>query len=439
MSNDPPSQPPFVPPTPQTPLPSSAFVTPAKLTLNARARQRAAEREALNALRDPTSVSNTTLDPVQELPEPETHTATSLDEHKDTPSTSENEQVDVDELRREFDVNTIQMQQQIAHLQQALERSQQETAYLNYQARQAYHQPQTQTLPTNFLSNVGKPEFFTGDLKSNPGSWIDQVRDYMMLTNVPPPVQVAFAASYLREQARTWWSHMPIEEKMRNQDFESFARTLLQRFRPVDSARIARAQLNDLRQTNSVSTYNTQFLTVMQLIHDMSVSDQLYYYTKGLKNWIQEKLVTSEFTSLSAAMVAATRVDTLMFHTRPHGAWSSSNRTANPVPLSSARRPTNSAPMAVNNVSASYAPMYQYSDEPSQPTDADSIATASLNAMRLGKLTPAEREECRKQGRCFKCRQRGHMALNCPNRSSQPSQSPIGGMRPSAPISQKNY
>ena len=30
------------------------------------------------------------------------------------------------------------------------------------------------------------------------------------------------------------------------------------------------------------------------------------------------------------------------------------------------------------------------------------------------KLTDAERENFRKEGRCFRCREKGHMAKNCP-------------------------
>ncbi|KAH8997726.1 hypothetical protein EDB86DRAFT_2914769 [Lactarius hatsudake] len=50
------------------------------------------------------------------------------------------------------------------------------------------------------------------------------------------------------------------------------------------------------------------------------------------------------------------------------------------------------------------------------PMDIDAIATKPWqpSQQRLAPLTDAERERCKQEGRCFCCRQQGHVAIRCP-------------------------
>ena len=45
------------------------------------------------------------------------------------------------------------------------------------------------------------------------------------------------------------------------------------------------------------------------------------------------------------------------------------------------------------------------------------------------KLTPELKEELIKQGRCFYCRNPGHLAINCPTRPKQPAPNEKGQSR----------
>ncbi len=38
-----------------------------------------------------------------------------------------------------------------------------------------------------------------------------------------------------------------------------------------------------------------------------------------------------------------------------------------------------------------------------------------IGNLQFEKLSAAERDQCRKEGRCFRCRGKGHMAIKCPN------------------------
>ena len=50
-----------------------------------------------------------------------------------------------------------------------------------------------------------------------------------------------------------------------------------------------------------------------------------------------------------------------------------------------------------------------------------------VNNVRLGPLTDEERKKLSAKGRCFRCRQQGHMSRNCPKKhQGQASQSNTG-------------
>lgn len=421
MSDQPTDKPTLTPTTPSTPsiLPSSSFTTPAKF-----------KEKIQHAFR--------ALNPINENRE---------ENDTEQPSESNNEiqhKQYEDELKQQFDLEIINMQQRLAQAENALHQTQQENAYLQYQQRVQYHQPNGQPLPRSFVSSVGKPEFFTGDLKADPLSWLDQVREYMALTLVPPHLQVSFAVTYLREQARIWWSSLPENEKMRNCEFVTFSSTLLSRFRPVDSARIARTQLNGLKQLGSVTDYNARFIRLMQMIHDMSPADQVYHYLEGLKSNIHDRLVTTEFTSVATAMVAASRVDQLIYnsskkngtvpYTNRNNQQSQNNWNNNRKQISS----STAQPIEVNYLNANVAP-YAYFNSSDFPESND-VGDMNLNFVRLQKLSPEEREQCRREGRCFKCRNRGHMANACPagkgnfNTPNNNNNNGYSGMKPSVPI-----
>lgn len=42
----------------------------------------------------------------------------------------------------------------------------------------------------------------------------------------------------------------------------------------------------------------------------------------------------------------------------------------------------------------------------------------TIRALALAKLTPEEREKCFKEGRCFRCREKGHNSTNCPQKTN---------------------
>ena len=44
----------------------------------------------------------------------------------------------------------------------------------------------------------------------------------------------------------------------------------------------------------------------------------------------------------------------------------------------------------------------------------DGTTPMELDSLRVGKLTPTEKEKCLREGRCFRCREHGHVGVSCP-------------------------
>jgi hypothetical protein len=62
--------------------------------------------------------------------------------------------------------------------------------------------------------------------------------------------------------------------------------------------------------------------------------------------------------------------------------------------------------------------LFQKSKNPTTKTQPWSARTGSQpgSAGILNKLTPAEREKLMKEGACFRCKVKGHMARDCPKK-----------------------
>jgi len=60
-------------------------------------------------------------------------------------------------------------------------------------------------------------------------------------------------------------------------------------------------------------------------------------------------------------------------------------------------------------------PTLNHNQTPLTPTPMDlSVIATPTPARRLAKLTPAEYDYLKSTGGCFRCRQGGHLAQNCP-------------------------
>ena len=196
------------------------------------------------------------------------------------------------------------------------------------------------------------------------------------LGSMPDDKALAVAISYLDGPAHDWWIVFKNSEQGRSINTWSLLQSvLISRFEILNKSKIARDKLAKWRQIKDVSAFNDDFQRIILDIPNISVEEQIDRYTRGLKPYIWKELCTREYTRLSDAMRDAERVE------------SAHRRLGKP-----------SKP----------------GDKPRQPKPSSDPVPMEIGNVQLKKLTPAEREQCRKEGRCFRCRQKGHLANQCP-------------------------
>ena len=248
------------------------------------------------------------------------------------------------------------------------------------QTKQALHLAQTQLAAKDSSSTatpkLKKPENFTEGTKDSVLSWTTHMSNY--LRDVNEPQATSIAVSYLQSTAHDWWiKYQLTEDGKKVETWPQLKDALIARFDTLNKEKIARDKLAGWRQIKDVKTFNDDFQKIILDIPNISVDEQIDRYTRGLKNYIFKELCTVEYSRLSDAMRDAERIESA------HKRVPSSNKGNNKGNNNGSNGNTNPVPMEIGNI-------------------------------QIKKLTPEEREKCMKEGLCLRCRQKGHMAKNCP-------------------------
>lgn len=254
------------------------------------------------------------------------------------------------------------------------------------------------------------PPVYSGD-RHKVDQFLTQLNRYLELSGIAslaPRVQVEYAAQFLSGDALVWFQNVkrsgtPIAST------DEFSSQLRAHFLPYGIDKVARSRLRSLKQTSTVQAYSTLFMQTLQHISDMSAADQLDHYLFGLKHGIQRDVVMMNPTTLHQAMNHAAYVEA-RFHHYNHGM-----PRASFVPMRPSASSSSAAPRASSSVPSGNSDAMDLSNVDAADSDeAELNAASSSQDSKLGKLTDAERERLRKEGRCFRCREKGHLSRNCP-------------------------
>jgi hypothetical protein len=163
-----------------------------------------------------------------------------------------------------------------------------------------------------------KPPTFSGSRTSTTAeNWLFQFRQYFDVVPVSEQQQVAFASTFLRDHAATWWrARVMAADSGRTEriiSWQQFQTALLAEFQPVNLIETARDRLDGLRQTSSVQNYARRFREIAMLIPDLNDGEALHKFVSGLKPLIKREVKTRFPKSLEDVIRLADMVDTVAF------------------------------------------------------------------------------------------------------------------------------
>lgn len=332
-----------------------------------------------------------------------------------------------------------QVQQLVAHAQQ------------QHAQQQAAAAPAPVALGGSLGLKIRNPSMFKGEMGFVVDDWIHEMGQQFLFYGASKfPTddhKIRFALAYLTGPAIHWWNNEPKKEEIAT--WAAFVGRLHARFRPVQAAMIARQRLDLLKQRpgQTVNSYANTFQSTLTPISDMSNADQVHHFVNGLvgpiagKVW--EKYLT--LTDLRAAIDAAVSVEAMGNYGR--GASSSNSAFKGRAPYAP-RSASEQTAMDLSNLDLGGDPEDDHPSEASGaasrpsagPTGPDALLASMLSQMQLlqhqvsalaggrpsdsrsrdrlpdSSFKPGEIAELMKEGRCFRCKQKGHMKSECPQK-----------------------
>lgn len=268
--------------------------------------------------------------------------------------------------------------------------------------------------------DVRKPEAFDGKKPGRTPQFIEEVTRYLTLGNLlNHPQVIDYAGQFLTGNAGIWFTNV---QKSGNPitTLDDFNARVRARWIPYGLSRTARTTLYALRQkmNQPVNEYSTEFMRILECIEDMAVADQIEHYINGLVPSLRNEVhrCIERLDTLEKTMNQAAFAEQLIGHryqryggTPYNRGQTGSNGQPQPrVPTGASAASSASDPMELSNING--APQFHEEDE--EPAVDSSVL--AINGGRLQPLTPELKVKLIKEGRCFRCRETGHVSRDCP-------------------------
>ena len=243
--------------------------------------------------------------------------------------------------------------------------------------------------PEKFSGGTSEPSIF---------NWVDQVDAYLTALGHENTVQgAATASAYLQGQARTWLRFVKGEAMAGRApaiaSWPDLRQRMIDKFTPLNFKQVAMDRLQRLVQLKAVRSFNQRFSELLlEIGSSMTEESLLLTYLNNLKPALSVQVRLQQPTTVLAAMKLAEAADDAVWQV---------NRDRPPA------RPPQHQPRA----------QQRHSQPPRSHSNGSGPQPMELGA--LSALTDTERKKMMSEGKCFKCRQTGHRAKDCPTRRQQ--------------------
>lgn len=307
-------------------------------------------------------------------------------------------------------------------------------------------------------AKLGVPKPYQGHVNANVLTWLIGMESYLVGCHTPRDRWPLVASTYLEDTAKEWF-HSFFVSTNGVMTWDTFKAAMLGRFRPVDSNRIGRAQLMELKMKatdrgRGILQYVNRFLQLVNQVSDITENEKFTYFNQGLTPELQRLLIPlTHINNVNDAISMVVKFEMLTQQSSTAGGTVNNDRRAfrGPTPWSNQRSgnfygngPAQYGPAAqANNWAAATAgsarpvPMELgamdqdggSSGTETDGTDADATETQAANVMTSrGRgtttssrttrppraLTPQEVQQHIREGLCFRCHQQGHLRRQCP-------------------------
>ena len=211
-----------------------------------------------------------------------------------------------------------QQLQQLAQQQQAAQQQQQQQqafiAQLQQQLAQAQQQQAAAATPRPPPPRIAPAPIFKGAASVLDG-WLREMRQQCAYYQIAGDAEkIRFFSAQLRDAALDWWDSLDAATKAAHSaSLAEFETALRARFQPVNNARLARRQLDELQQgaRQSIHDYISAFRRLLTPLSDMSEADRVHAFARGLRQELQARLIEHDPSTLDAAISLAARLGSL--------------------------------------------------------------------------------------------------------------------------------
>ena len=264
--------------------------------------------------------------------------------------------------------------------------------------------------------NFVPPEYTPRDA-IGPTQWLYHMDLFFEYAKVPESEKVISGVMRLQDAATSWWKTHVLSTI--NEDgtptagriltWTDFATGLRKQFTPISEKKIVRGKLYSLKQTGSVQAYTSAFRELQFHLADVLELEAYTLYERGLKPSVQDGIHHHFPQTLEETIAYAEQFDAK--HLGSRGAFyhpESSRPSGSGKPRFFAKK----SPAKLNAAQVEV------------PNDTAETSIAAVGRQKKkqggGQLVTGsgppnpERQRLRREGRCFKCEQTGHLIRDCP-------------------------